>query len=170
MYLVENKSAASVGCQWPTEFEEMNFVRKLLLFVLERELDEMTIVPREFIYGAGGMFKTTGSLKVQIIEGGIVNTGEKIEINLNGTVENNYGHNEKFALCLSLWPDSFSGHQLKPGDRKVTEDHFLEMECEHLDIDLPDSVFGFDLCLIGDPDQQVEIGQGRGYLVFGEHI
>ena len=64
MYLEKKEYLPSIVSEWPTEFEEMNFVSKLLLLTLEKEADEITIVPREFIYGAGGTVKTTDSLKV----------------------------------------------------------------------------------------------------------
>ena len=170
MYLEKNECLPSAVNEWPTEFVEMKFVSKLLMLALEKQPDEFSIIANEFVYGAGGTIKTTGTLKVQIIAGEIVSTDEQVEINLSGTIENDYGHNEKFALCLSLWPNSFVAHLLKTGVKQVIENRSLEMECEHLSIYLPDSVFGLDLYLLGDSGEQIALGQGRGYLVFGEII
>ena len=170
MYLEKNECLPSAVNEWPTEFVEMKFVSKLLMLALEKQPDEFSIIANEFVYGAGGTIKTTGTLKVQIIAGEIVSTDEQVEINLSGTIENDYGHNEKFTLYLTLWPNSFIEHLLKSRVRKAVESCSVEMDCDHLSIYLPDSVFGLDLSLINNSGQLIALGQGRGYLVFGEII
>ena len=170
MYLEKKECAPSGVNEWPTEFMEMKFVSKLLMLVLEKQPNEISIVPNEFVYGAGGTVKTTGTLKAQITVGEIVSTGEQVEINLRGTIENNDGHNEKFTLYLTLWPSNFIDHLLKARVREAVEARSLEMDCKHLSIYLPDSVFGLDLSLIDNFGQLIALGQGRGYLVFGEII
>ena len=168
MYLEKNKCLPSAVNEWSTEFVGMRFVSKLLMLALEKQPDEISIIPNEFVSGAGGTVKTTDTLKAQIIVGEIVGTGEQIEINLSGTIENDYGHNEKFTLYLILWPNRSVDHLLRSGVKKNVEACSLEMDCEHLSIYLPDSVFGLDLSLIDKFGQQITLGQGRGYLVFGE--
>ena len=163
MNLAVKEGSVSAG----NEFDEMKFVSNLLMLTLGKSSASINIAPREFAYGAGGMIKTTGVLKVQITAGDVVVADDKVEISLVGAVVNDYGHNEKFTLYLSIWTQSVIEHLLKEGVKKAVETRFLEMECENLSVYLPDSVFGLDLFMNDDLDQQVAVGQGRGYLVFG---
>ena len=149
------------------EFEEMKFVSKLLMLTLGKSSAGIIIAPREFAYGAGGMIKTTGVLKVQISAGDVVVTDDKVEISLGGAIVNDYGHSEKFTFYLSIWTQSAIENLLKEEVKKAVEARSIEMECEQLSVYLPDSVFGLDLFMNDDLDQQVAVGQGRGYLVFG---
>jgi len=168
MYLGKNKYSPNSDREYLPESVEMEFVGKILRLTLENGADEISIVSREFTYGAGGTVKPTRLMKVKISKGEVVSVGDKIDINLSGVVINADGHDEKFAFCFSLWRDSFVGQLLKSDVNKTIDAHSFEMKCEHLPSYLSDSVFGLDLYLRGISGRQIALGQGRGYLVFGE--
>lgn len=145
----------------------VDFVSELMTKTLAGQNDEIIIEPRQCLYDLGTGIEITTSLRAEIDCENVVETEDKIEISLSGTVENDQGRNETFSLYFFMWGDRSATAPVKNNHRKTFGADSWLIRFEHPSEQLTDSVFGLDLYRRDLSGHRHSLGQWRGYLVFG---
>ena len=80
-----------IAAELPGNIASVNFVNHILTITLAKPDDEITIEPREFIYGAGSEMATIDTLQVNILQKDVNEIDGQIAINISGIIENDNG-------------------------------------------------------------------------------
>ncbi len=150
-----------------TDISTVDFFSELLTMTLSAHNDKIIIEPQNILYNQGSGIKITGPLKAEINYKDIIESEEKIELTLSGTIENDRQQHETFTLYLFVWLDKTASMPVKNGGRTNLGSHSLSIQCEQTVEQLPDSVVDLNLYTRNITGHQHVLGQGRGYLVFG---
>jgi len=145
----------------------INFVSELLIMTLAEQDEEMIVETRaeDFLYDTGSGIKTTASLDA-VIKCEDIATDNKLEVTLSGTVTNLQGEQETFTLFFFTQLDKV---RESSSDRKSAtsfKTRYLLIQFENAS-KLFDSVFELNLYRKDPAGHQHSLGQGRGYLLFG---
>jgi hypothetical protein len=145
----------------------IDFVSELLAMTLAEQDEDMIIKAQsqDFLYDAGTGIKTTTSLKT-VINCEDVAADNKIEITLSGTVTNLQGQKETFTLFFFTWLDKTANMSHSYNGGMNLRKKYLMIQFENSS-KLFDSVFELNLYRKDSAGQQHSLGQGRGYLLFG---
>jgi len=145
----------------------IDFVSELLVMTLAEQDEEMTVETRaqDFLYDTGSGIQTTASLDA-VIKCEDITANNKLEVTLSGTVTNLQGEQETFTLFFFTQLDELRG--LSPGRKSGTsfKTRYLLIQFENASR-LFDSVFELNLYRKDPAGHQQSLGQGRGYLLFG---
>ena len=144
-----------------------DFVSELLAMTLAEQNEEMIIdaQSQDFLYDAGTGIQTTASLEA-VINCEDIEANNKIEITLSGTVTNLQGQKETFTLFFFTWLDKTANISHNHNGGMNLRKKYLHIQFE-TSSKLFDSVFELNLYRKDPADQKHSVGQGRGYLLFG---
>ena len=145
----------------------VNFVCELLTMKLAGQTSEVIIDPQEFLFDSETGIETTELLRTEVTSEEVVETDEKIEITLSGTVENDQEQQETFVLNFSMLREKHATFSVKNGCKMTPGANSLQIQFNHGSQQMPDSVFDLILYQRGLSGHQQALGKGRGSLVFG---
>ncbi|MBW2659165.1 MAG: hypothetical protein JRC87_06160 [Deltaproteobacteria bacterium] len=145
----------------------IDFVSELLAMTLAEQGEEMIVETRaeDFVFDTGSGIQTTASLEA-VIKCEDVATDDKLEVTLSGTVTNLQGEKETFTLFFFTRLDEDETTSPNHKDRTGFTTRYLLIQFEKAS-KLFDSVFELNLYRKDQAGEQQSMGQGRGYLLFG---
>lgn len=162
-----NDNSNKIMTNNPLGNASFSLVSELLEIALLKKDEEILVKSRDFRYSIGKGIENIGFLKVNILKDIVVETGKKIEITLDGTIENELGHQETFTLFFYMWQDNQNNIFTGCSKRKSLESQSLLIRLDEQQEKLSDSVFDLILHKDDQPILQNILGKGRGFLVFG---
>lgn len=153
--------------QTNTELAVLDMVGRLLAVSLEKHGVEIIIESKELLICQESSFEAPGILKITIDFEDTVETDDDLEITLSGVIENSFQQQETFALFLFLVWDTDGSGLWKQGHVMDVGTNTLCLQCGRKAAQLSDSVFKIDLYRKEMNGKKYNLGQGRGFLVFG---
>ena len=145
----------------------VNFVCELLKMTLAGQNSEVIIEPQEFLFDSETGIETTGLLRTEVTSEDVVETDEKTEITLSGTVKNDQEQQEIFLLHFCMRREKSATTSVRNGCKMTPGTNSLLIHFDHGSQQMPDSVFDLDLYQRDLSGYQHSLGKGRGFLVFG---
>ena len=145
----------------------IDFVSELLVMTLAEQDEEMIVETRaqDFLYDTGSGIQTTASLDA-VIKCEDIAADNKLEVTLSGTVTNLQGEQETFTLFFFTQLDELRGLSSNRKSGTSFKTRYLLIQFENASR-LFDSVFELNLYRKDPAGHQHSLGQGRGYLLFG---
>jgi hypothetical protein len=150
------------------EIVPFNFVNELLTMTLTGQSDEVIFKPDDFLYTPEIGIEATASLKVGFDCDDVVVTEDKIEITLSGIVENQQGRKEIFILYFFMRLNRTVDISMINSYKRNFGTNSLVLQFENEEEQLNDSVFELSLYRKNPSDEQLALGQGKGFLFVGQ--
>ena len=157
-----------IPCNEQADIVPFNFVSELLTMTLTGQSDEVIFKPDDFLYAPEIGIETTASLKVGFDCDDAVVTEDKIEITLSGIVENQQGRKEIFILYFFMRLNKTVDISMTNSYKRDFGKNSLVLQFENEEEQLNDSVFELSLYRKNPSDQQLALGQGKGFLFVGQ--
>jgi hypothetical protein len=145
----------------------LNLANELLKTILNHEKENVLVKLNDFRDSIGKGIEDIGTLKVVVDNYIIIELGQKLEISIDGYVENQLGTKEVFTLFFYLWRNNEKyKDNYKIKDSSNEQRSFL-IDSNDTKKKLSDSVFALTLSKDEEHGSQDSMDYGRGFLKFG---
>lgn len=145
---------------------EFNVVSRLLAIAFVRQNDEMIFQLHDLFSDAGSNSALTASLRVAIGCENYIQIGQKIELTLNGFLENQQGGQSVFTLYVFIQLNSTEHDSPKKICRKIVQECPPLIQFTQSVPRLSESVFELSIYQKNSSDQNSASGWGRGFMLF----
>jgi len=149
------------------ELAVFDMVGELLAISLEKHDMEIIVESKDFLIDNANYTGSEGMLRTKIDFEDVVELDGKLEITVSGVVENTFKQQESFTLFLLLNSYSSKKVSLKRENKKAIVENSLWLKFGRKAEQLSDSVFSVHLYQKDKDGAKEDLGQGRGFLVFG---